>query len=79
MTNWIKDREALAEVITCMSYGELLDVASELHDMNAGENEDLRTKDKYGMASTLFDWAEVLMEEKESREEAAKKAKGAAA
>lgn len=77
-TNGIKDREELAEVISCMTYGELLAVADELHDMNAGENEGLRSKDKYGMAGTLFDWAEAVMEEKAEREETAKKPKAAA-
>ena len=69
--------KALAEVITQMSYGDLLQIADELVDMNAGENEGLRdmTK-KYGMADTLFDWAEALMEEAKA-EEAAAKAKAA--
>lgn len=76
-TSWIKDREELAEVISCMTYGELLSVAHELHEMNAGENEGLRSKDRYGMAGTLFDWAEAVMEEKAAREETEKRAKAA--
>lgn len=68
MTTWIKTREELAEVLVAMTYSELLDVADELYDMNAGENEGLRTKDKYGMAGTLSDWAEATMEEKAERE-----------
>lgn len=76
-TEWIKTQLELAEVIMSMRYGDLLDVADQLRDMNAGENEGLRDmKSKYGLADTLFDWAEAMVEEAEA--EAAKaKAKAA--
>lgn len=64
--------KSLAEVITQMSYGDLLHVADELYEMNAGENADLRSKDKYGMADTLYDWAEAIMEEVREAEAEAK-------
>jgi hypothetical protein len=56
--------KALALVIVGMNYGTLLEVADQLRDMNAGENLGLRdmTK-KHGLADTLFDWAEALIEE----------------
>lgn len=62
-----------------MSYGDLLDIADQLVDMNAGENEGLRdmTK-KYGMADTLYDWAEALMEEVRDAEAKSKAATKAA-
>lgn len=67
--------KALAEVITQMSYGDLLEVAKELHEMNAGENAGLRDMtNKYGMADTLFDWAEAVLEEVRAAEAQAKKA-----
>jgi hypothetical protein len=74
----MKDRDDLAEVIASMTYSELMDVAAELHDMNAGENEGLRTKDKHGMAETLSDWAEAAMEEKAERDRAKAAEKAAA-
>jgi hypothetical protein len=56
--------KALADVIMQMSYGDLLEVARELYEMNAGENTGLRNMDsKYGMADTLFDWADAVIEE----------------
>jgi hypothetical protein len=68
--------KALAEVITQMNYGTLLEVADALHDMNAGENEGLRDMtNKYGLAGTLFDWAEATIEEANLGEENARKAR----
>ena len=67
--------KALAEVLTQMSYGDLLEVANDLYEMNAGDNEGLRTKDKYGMADTLFDWAEATLEEIRAAEAETKAAK----
>lgn len=65
----------LADVITKMSYGDLLEVAKELHEMNAGENVGLRDMDsKYGMADTLYDWAEAVVEEAAAAAAEAKKA-----
>jgi hypothetical protein len=75
MTTTKTPRE-LAEIIVSMSYGDLLSVATMLHDMNADENEGLRDmKSKYGMAETLFDWAEATVEECEAADEEARKAR----
>ncbi len=57
-------RKKLAEVILEMSYRELTGVAEELYKMNAGDNKNLRNMgNKYGMAETLFDWADATAEE----------------
>jgi len=72
-------KKALAEVITGMNYGTLLEIAEALRDMNAGENEGLRDmSSSYGLAGTLFDWAEAVIEEAEAEEENARKARFAA-
>lgn len=76
MTTATKTPRELAEIIVSMSYGDLLSVADELHDMNAGDNEGLRDmKSKYGMAGTLFDWAEATVEECDAADEAARQAR----
>ena len=72
--------KALAEVLQQMSYGDLLDVAEALCDMNAGENEGLRDmKTKYGWADTLFDWSEATLEEIQEEEHKAAAAEAKAA
>lgn len=80
MATWMKTQRELAETISSMRYGDLLDVAKDLFEMNAGENVGLRDMTgKYGMADTLFDWAEATLEECEAADEAAKLAKAKAA
>jgi len=65
--------KSLAEVITQMSYGDLLEVAQELYEMNAGENAGLRDMNsKYGLADTLYDWASALVEEAQEAERMAR-------
>lgn len=55
--------KALAEVIVGMNYGDLMKVAEALHGMNADDNAGLRDMTKAdGMASTLFDWADAVIE-----------------
>ena len=67
-TKWISTPAELAKTISCMSYVDLLDVARELYEMNAGENVGLRDMNtKYGMADTLADWAEATVEEAEEQ------------
>lgn len=76
--SYMRSPKDFAEVIVNMGYGDLLDVADEIRDMNAGENEGLRDMStKYGMADTLYDWAEATMEEVRAAEIAAKAAKAA--
>jgi hypothetical protein len=78
--SYMRSPKDLAEVIVNMGYRDLLEVADEIRDMNAGENEGLRDiNTKYGVADTLFDWAEAVMEEVAAADEAAKVAKMAAA
>lgn len=80
MTTWMKTPLELAETIASMRYGDLLDVANQLFEMNAGENIGLRDMTgKYGMADTLFDWAEAIVEEAEAEAEKAKATKSKAA
>jgi hypothetical protein len=59
--NALKD---IAKLIVALSYRDLKIMAAELHEMNNGENKNLRdmTVDD-GMASTLYDWADATMEE----------------
>lgn len=53
-------RKDLAKILATMPYGVLLEVAQELHEMNADDNAGLRDMtSKYGMAETLYDWAEA--------------------
>ena len=55
-------RKDLAKILATMPYGELVQVAAELHGMNADENVGLRDMtNKYGMAETLYDWAEATV------------------
>jgi hypothetical protein len=55
--------KALAEIIVGMNYGDLMKVAESLHGMNANDNAGLRDMtNATGMASTLFDWAEAVIE-----------------
>ncbi len=52
----------LARLLSTMPYGVLLEVAEALHDMNADDNAGLRDMtNKYGMAGTLYDWAESVV------------------
>jgi hypothetical protein len=60
-TTWIKTTLELAETITAMRYGDLLDVARQLVEMNAEGERDTKTNN--GMADTLYDWAEAMVEE----------------
>lgn len=54
-------RTELAQLLSTIPYGVLLGVAKELHDMNADDNAGLRDMtNKYGMAETLYDWAESV-------------------
>lgn len=77
--SYMRSPKDLAEVIVNLGYRDLLETADELRDMNAGENEGLRDMStKYGMADTLYDWAEAVMEEVQDAAEAAKAAKAAA-
>ncbi len=56
-----KMKSELARILATMPYGVLLDVAQQLHEMNADDNAGLRDMtSKYGMAETLYDWAEAV-------------------
>lgn len=69
----------LAKTIAGMSYTGLMEVAHALVEMNKPETgcaRDVGTK--HGMADTLADWAEAVVEEAEEQERAAKAAKLAA-
>jgi hypothetical protein len=72
MAYGIQDPIDLARVLTSMSYGGLVDVAKELVAMNAEDERDVKTA--HGMASTLFDWAQAVVEEDLAATQAAKKA-----
>jgi len=77
-TTWIRSRKELAETLSTMTYSDLLEVAKQIYEMNAGDNAGLRDMNsKYGVADTLADWAEATLEEVEA-EEAEAKAKKAA-
>jgi hypothetical protein len=77
--SYMRSPKDLAEVIVNLGYRDLLEIADDLRDMNAGENEGLRDMTtKYGMADTLYDWAESTMEEVAAAAEAAKATKAAA-
>jgi hypothetical protein len=79
-TTWIKTPLELAETISAMRYGDLLEVAKALYEMNADDNAGLRDMNsKYGMADTLFDWAEATVEEAEEEAKTAKMASAKAA
>lgn len=59
----------LARMIAGMSYAGLLDVAREIVAMNepdAGGDRDVKTK--HGMADTLADWADAVIEDAEIEE-----------
>jgi len=78
-TTWIRSRKELAETLSTMTYADLLEVAAELHGMNAGENVGIRDMDtKYGMADTLSDWADATLEEISALEVEAKANKASA-
>jgi hypothetical protein len=54
-------KSELARILSTMPYGVLLGVARELYEMNADDNAGLRDMtSKYGMAETLYDWAESV-------------------
>lgn len=63
MAYGIQDPIDLARVIVGMSYGSLTKVAGSLVDMNSDGLRDVKTV--VGMAETLFDWAEYVVEEAE--------------
>lgn len=69
-TTWIKTKIELAETITSMRYGDLLDVARQFVQMNENDERDVKTDN--GMAGTLYDWAEAVVEEAAIEAEAAK-------
>lgn len=55
-------RKDLAKILATMPYGVLVGVAQELHEMNADDNVGMRDMtNKYGMAETLYDWAEATV------------------
>lgn len=54
----------LARLITQMSFGGLSEVADALVQMNSQGERDVKTVT--GMASTLWDWAEAVVEEDEA-------------
>jgi hypothetical protein len=58
MTNIIKDKDDLAEILMAMPFGQLMDVASQLVGMNEDKEFDRNVKTPLGMAQTLYDWAE---------------------
>lgn len=63
MTNIIKDKNDLAEVIVAMPFGELMHVARQLVAMNADDPEVNRHPETpLGMAETLYDWAQAQVE-----------------
>jgi hypothetical protein len=66
----IQEPKNLAETISQMSYGGLLDVARQLVSMNEEGQRDVKTD--HGMADTLADWAEFVIEEAAIEAEAAK-------
>jgi hypothetical protein len=72
MAYGIQDPIDLARVLTGMNYGGLVDVAEELVEMNAEGERDVKTA--HGMASTLFDWAQAIVEADLAATQAAKKA-----
>jgi len=71
MTHMIKGRGDLAEVLTAMPFGVLMQVAQELVSMVTDANEDAKLEgskiardlgDPTGMAQMLYDWAEAQQE-----------------
>jgi hypothetical protein len=73
MAYGIQEPIDLARIIVAMSYGGLTRVADSLVKMNApdsGMDRDVKTV--VGMAETLFDWAESVVEEAYSEARAAK-------
>jgi hypothetical protein len=64
MSNIVKSSEDLAEILMAMPFGKLMDVATELIEMN--EDPDIMNRDPktpFGMAQTLYDWAESQYDE----------------
>lgn len=77
MAYGIQEPIDLAKIIINMSYGGLTKVAGQFVEMNTNGERDLKTD--RGMADTLFDWAESIVEEAEELEREAKAAKAKAA
>lgn len=74
MAYGIQEPIDLARIIINMSYGGLTKVAGTLVEMNENAERDVKTD--RGMADTLFDWAESVVEE---ADEMAREAKARAA
>jgi hypothetical protein len=62
MTNIIKDKDDLAEVIVAMPFGRLMQVAHELVSMVADADPAREIDTPLGMAEMLNDWAESQQE-----------------
>lgn len=69
----------LAKTLAGMSYSDLLQVARELVDMNRDEDCKRDVGTNHGMADTLADWAEAVVEEEDERAKVAKMAAAKAA
>lgn len=75
MAYGIQDPIDLARVIKGMSFGDLMEVSRYLVEMNKEGERDVKTQ--VGMASTLYDWAEAIVEEAEEQAEQERQAKAA--
>jgi hypothetical protein len=62
MGNMKKDRSELAEVLVSMPFGELMSVAIALVEMNQDQEFNRKPETPLGMAQTLYDWAESVIE-----------------
>jgi len=52
------DRYLLAKTIVGLTYGDLMQIALELIDMNQDRGVDRKANTPVGLAQTLYDWAE---------------------